>query len=87
MPVQLRLCQHRQWKCVGCSGIKRHFFYQPVRVNRELYEESCPNPDTVRNVRKFFEEHILPTPGQGLLTKEQLNLIMSPSKLQQTNKS
>ncbi|XP_075163611.1 javelin [Haematobia irritans] len=50
------------------SGIKRHFFYQPVRVNRELYEEELPNPDTVRNVRKFFEEHILPTPGQGLLT-------------------
>lgn len=50
------------------NGIKRHFFYQPVRVNRELYEEELPNPDTVRNVRKFFEEHILPTPGQGLLT-------------------
>ncbi|XP_061388414.1 protein javelin [Musca vetustissima] len=52
----------------GGGGIKRHFFYQPVRVNRELYEEELPNPDTVRNVRKFFEEHILPTPGQGLLT-------------------
>ncbi|KAM7356225.1 javelin [Cochliomyia hominivorax] len=56
--------------CGGSGGgIKRHFFYQPVRVNRELYEEELPNPDTVRNVRKFFEEHILPTPGQGLLTK------------------
>ncbi|XP_073840364.1 javelin isoform X2 [Musca autumnalis] len=52
----------------GGGGIKRHFFYQPVQVNRELYEEELPNPDTVRNVRKFFEEHILPTPGQGLLT-------------------
>uniref|UniRef100_A0A1I8NXJ2 Uncharacterized protein n=1 Tax=Stomoxys calcitrans TaxID=35570 RepID=A0A1I8NXJ2_STOCA len=52
----------------GSGGIKRHFFYQPVRVNRELYEEELPNPDTVRNVRKFFEEHILPTPGRGLLT-------------------
>lgn len=51
------------------GGIKRHFFYQPVRVNRELYEDELPNPDTVRNVRKFFEEHILPTPGQGLLAK------------------
>ncbi|KAL9911700.1 javelin isoform 1-T1 [Glossina fuscipes fuscipes] len=48
------------------SGIKRHFFYQPVRVNRELYEEELPNPDTVRNVRKFFEEHILPTRGHGI---------------------
>ncbi|XP_055841109.1 protein javelin isoform X2 [Episyrphus balteatus] len=39
---------------------KRHFFYQPVRVNRELLEEELPTPDTVRNVRKFFEENVLP---------------------------
>ncbi|CAD7081849.1 unnamed protein product, partial [Hermetia illucens] len=41
------------------SPAKRHFFYQPVRVNRELLEEELPNPDTVRNVRRFFEEHSL----------------------------
>ncbi|XP_053955069.1 protein javelin [Anastrepha ludens] len=50
----------------GSGGIKRHFFYQPVRVNRELYEEELPNPDIVRNVRKFFEENVLPTPRGGM---------------------
>ncbi|XP_028897629.1 protein javelin [Zeugodacus cucurbitae] len=48
------------------GGIKRHFFYQPVRVNRELYEEELPNPDIVRNVRRFFEENVLPTPRGGM---------------------
>ncbi|XP_030239794.1 protein javelin isoform X2 [Drosophila navojoa] len=56
---------------VGGSGAKRHFFYQPVRVNRELYEEELPDPDTVRNVRRFFEQNILPTPGQGMLVHAQ----------------
>ncbi|XP_018802320.1 PREDICTED: uncharacterized protein LOC108977198 isoform X3 [Bactrocera latifrons] len=50
----------------GGGGIKRHFFYQPVRVNRELYEEELPNPDVVRNVRRFFEENVLPTPRGGM---------------------
>ncbi|EDV96491.1 GH16272 [Drosophila grimshawi] len=56
---------------VGGTGAKRHFFYQPVRVNRELYEDELPDPDTVRNVRRFFEQHILPTPGQGILVQSQ----------------
>lgn len=37
------------------SSIRKHFFYQPIRVNRELIDEELPNPDTVRNVRRMFE--------------------------------
>ncbi|GAB0094254.1 hypothetical protein DMENIID0001_095190 [Sergentomyia squamirostris] len=39
----------------GKNGLKRHFFYHPVRVNKELIDEELPTPDTVRNVRKLFE--------------------------------
>lgn len=39
----------------GSNNLKKHFFYQPIRVNKELYEEELPVPDTVRNVRKLFE--------------------------------
>ncbi|XP_060656764.1 protein javelin isoform X2 [Drosophila nasuta] len=56
---------------IGGAAAKRHFFYQPVRVNRELYEDELPDPDTVRNVRRFFEQHVLPTPGQGILVQSQ----------------
>ncbi|XP_017048412.1 protein javelin [Drosophila ficusphila] len=55
----------------GGAAAKRHFFYQPVRVNRELYEDELPDPDTVRNVRRFFEQNVMPTPGQGLLVQSQ----------------
>uniref|UniRef100_A0A182WCE2 Uncharacterized protein n=1 Tax=Anopheles minimus TaxID=112268 RepID=A0A182WCE2_9DIPT len=37
------------------AGIKKHFFYHPIRVNKELLDEELPSPDTVRNVRKLFE--------------------------------
>lgn len=40
------------------AGIKRHFFYHPIRVNKELLEEELPTPDTVRNARKIFEEQL-----------------------------
>ena len=39
----------------GSNNLKKHFFYHPIRVNKELYEEELPVPDTVRNVRKLFE--------------------------------
>ncbi|XP_036670408.2 protein javelin isoform X1 [Drosophila suzukii] len=65
---QPRKTRQRQ---VGGAAAKRHFFYQPVRVNRELYEDELPDPDTVRNVRRFFEQNVLPTPGQGLLVQSQ----------------
>ncbi|XP_068081125.1 protein javelin [Anabrus simplex] len=35
---------------------RRHFFYHPKRVNRELVDEELPDPDTVRNARKLFEK-------------------------------
>ncbi|EDX09460.1 GD13123 [Drosophila simulans] len=65
---QPRKTRQRQ---TGGAAAKRHFFYQPVRVNRELYEDELPDPDTVRNVRRFFEQNVLPTPGQGLLVQSQ----------------
>ncbi|EFN72152.1 hypothetical protein EAG_15993 [Camponotus floridanus] len=37
------------------SSIRKHFFYHPIRVNRELIDEELPNPDTVKNVRRMFE--------------------------------
>ncbi|CAL7943316.1 unnamed protein product [Xylocopa violacea] len=37
------------------SSIRKHFFYHPIRVNRELIDEELPDPDTVRNVRRMFE--------------------------------
>lgn len=38
------------------NNLKRHFFYHPIRVNKELLDEELPTPDTVRNARKLFEE-------------------------------
>ncbi|KAK2587788.1 hypothetical protein KPH14_003892 [Odynerus spinipes] len=38
------------------SSIRKHFFYHPIRVNRELIDEELPDPDTVRNVRRMFED-------------------------------
>lgn len=38
------------------SSLRKHFFYQPIRVNRELNDEELPDPDTVKNVRMMFEE-------------------------------
>lgn len=42
-------------KSSGKSIIRKHFFYHPIRVNRELIDEELPDPDTVRNVRRMFE--------------------------------
>ncbi|KAJ8964799.1 hypothetical protein NQ314_004606 [Rhamnusium bicolor] len=36
-------------------GLNRHFFYHPIRVNKEVNDDELPNPDTVRQVRQFFE--------------------------------
>lgn len=37
------------------SGLRRHFFYHPIRVNKEVNDDELPNPDTVKQVRQFFE--------------------------------
>lgn len=38
------------------NAIRRHFFYHPIRVNKEIIEEELPNPDTVKKVRNLFED-------------------------------
>lgn len=47
------------------STIKKHFFYHPIRVNRELIDEELPDPDTVRNVRRMFEDTLKMKNGSG----------------------
>lgn len=39
------------------SSLRRHFFYHPIRVNKEVNDDELPNPDTVKQVRQFFETH------------------------------
>lgn len=43
----------------GKHALKRHFFYHPVRVNKELLDEELPSPDTVRKAKQLFEEMLL----------------------------
>ncbi|CAF4901508.1 unnamed protein product [Pieris macdunnoughi] len=38
------------------NAVRRHFFYHPIRVNKEIIEEELPNPDTVKKVRNLFED-------------------------------
>lgn len=38
------------------STVRKHFFYHPIRVNKEIIEEELPNPDTVKKVRNLFED-------------------------------
>lgn len=52
------------------NGIKRHFFYHPIRVNKELLDEELPTPDTVRNARKLFEETLRFRTATRDVTKE-----------------
>jgi hypothetical protein len=35
--------------------LRRHFFYHPIRSNRELVDEELPDPDKVRHAREMFE--------------------------------
>lgn len=41
------------------STLRKHFFYHPIRVNKELLEEELPTPDTVSKAKKLFEETML----------------------------
>jgi len=43
------------------QSIRKHFFYHPIRVNRELIDEELPDPDTVKNVRRMFEDTLKKT--------------------------
>lgn len=42
--------------CPRQSSLRKHFFYHPIRINKELIDDELPNPDTVKNVTKMFEE-------------------------------
>ncbi|PSN47925.1 hypothetical protein C0J52_19181, partial [Blattella germanica] len=35
--------------------LRRHFFYHPIKTNRELVDEELPDPDKVRHAREMFE--------------------------------
>ncbi|XP_011312441.1 uncharacterized protein jv isoform X2 [Fopius arisanus] len=48
------------------SSLRKHFFYHPIRVNRELIDEELPDPDTVRNVRRMFEATLRPKSADGM---------------------
>ncbi|XP_051175764.1 protein javelin isoform X2 [Leptopilina boulardi] len=42
--------------CPRQSLLRKHFFYHPIRINKELIDDELPNPDTVKNVTRMFEE-------------------------------
>lgn len=51
------------------TGLRRHFFYHPIRVNKEVNDDELPNPDTVKQVRQFFESRFK-RPRQNETIKE-----------------
>lgn len=53
---------------------KRHFFYHPIRVNKELLDEELPTPDTVRNAKKLFEETLLFCPMKKNQSRSMIGL-------------
>ena len=60
----------------GSKNLKKHFFYHPIRVNKELNEEELPIPDTVRNVRKLFEG-TLRLPGAIKTTTDDSKMLLT----------
>ncbi|XP_041976689.1 protein javelin isoform X2 [Aricia agestis] len=59
------------------NSVRRHFFYHPIRVNKEIIEEELPNPDTVKKVRNLFEDTLKmksPMAHDPPLVEEHLNL-------------
>lgn len=41
------------------QGIRKHFFYHPIRVNKEVNDDELPNPEVVRQARQFFEKGLI----------------------------
>lgn len=37
------------------KNVEKHFFYQPIQVNREMHEDELPSPDIVRKTKQLFE--------------------------------
>lgn len=56
------------------GGLRKHFFYHPIRVNKELIDEELPTPDTVRNAKKLFEETLLMCPMKGQKSQSMIGL-------------
>lgn len=56
------------------GGLRKHFFYHPIRVNKELLDEELPTPDTVRNAKKLFEETLLLCPMKGQKSRSMIGL-------------
>ncbi|XP_045493329.1 protein javelin [Colias croceus] len=60
-PYKIHPSQLKKNECLSQTektknAIRRHFFYHPIRVNKEIIEEELPNPDTVKKVRNLFED-------------------------------
>lgn len=51
-----RVFDEKSRTCPRSSSLRKHFFYHPIRINKELNDDELPNPDTVKNVRMMFEE-------------------------------
>ncbi|XP_046753274.1 protein javelin isoform X2 [Diprion similis] len=70
------------------AGLRRHFFYHPIRVNRELIDDELPDPDTVRNVRKMFEGTLkLKTPDPTFSRNSPTRKTVSMKDLRQISES
>ncbi|XP_044752424.1 protein javelin, partial [Coccinella septempunctata] len=39
------------------NTLRKHFFFHPIRVNKEVNDDELPNPDTVKQVRQMFEKN------------------------------
>lgn len=61
-------------KSDGKGGLRKHFFYHPIRVNKELLDEELPTPDTVRNAKKLFEETLLLCPMKAQKSRSMIGL-------------
>ncbi|XP_050343104.1 protein javelin [Nymphalis io] len=55
-PTMLKKHEYTSHVDKSKNAIRRHFFYHPIRVNKEIIEEELPNPDTVKKVRNLFED-------------------------------
>ncbi|XP_055315136.1 protein javelin isoform X3 [Sitodiplosis mosellana] len=58
----------------GKGGLRKHFFYHPIRVNKELIDEELPTPDTVRKAKKLFEETLLLCPMKAQKSRSMIGL-------------
>lgn len=59
------------------NSLRKHFFYHPIRVNKEVNDDELPNPDTVRQARQFFE---------GGLKRSQSNIDVEATSKEKCNK-